>query len=45
MQFPHNTLETLKESIEACGLESPQEFTAHHLMIRINSREVRSAES
>ena len=45
MQFHHNALEALKKSIEACGLKSPQEFTAHHLMIRINNREVRSTAS
>jgi len=44
-QFHNNTLEALRETIEACGLQSPAEFTAHHLMIRINSREVRSAAS
>ncbi len=44
-QFQENTLEALKETTEACGLSHPSEFTAHHLMIRINSREVRSAAS
>ncbi len=43
--FHGNTLSALKETIEACGLMQPGQFTAHHLMIRINSREVRSAAS
>lgn len=44
-QFHSNTLTALKETAEACGLHDPSEFTPHHLMIRINSREVRSASS
>lgn len=44
-QFHGNTLIALKETTEACGLAHPSEFTAHHLMMRINSREVRSAAS
>jgi len=44
-KFQKNTLEALKETTEACGLSHPDEFTAHHLMMRINSREVRSAAS
>lgn len=44
-QFHRNTLIALKETVEACGLTSPSQFTPHHLMIRINSREVRSASS
>ncbi len=43
--FHANTLRALKETVEACGLEHPCQFTPHHLMIRINSREVRSAAS
>ncbi|MGI9450392.1 MAG: FMN-binding glutamate synthase family protein [Geminicoccaceae bacterium] len=43
--FHDNTCNALKEIVEACGLEHPSEFTPHHLMIRINSREVRSAAS
>ncbi len=44
-KFHGNTLSALKETTEACGLVKPGQFTAHHLMIRINSREVRSAAS
>ena len=44
-QFHANTLDALKHTTEACGLTHPEQFTAHHLMIRINSREVRSAAS
>ena len=44
-QFHANTIEALKHTTEACGLTHPEQFTAHHLMIRINSREVRSAAS
>ncbi|MGI9493164.1 MAG: FMN-binding glutamate synthase family protein [Geminicoccaceae bacterium] len=43
--FHANTCHALKEIVEACGLTHPSEFTPHHLMIRINSREVRSAAS
>lgn len=43
--FHGNTLFALKEAVESSGLHSPQEFTPHHLMIRVNSREVRSAAS
>ena len=43
--FQINTCHALKEIVEACGLDHPSEFTPHHLMIRINSREVRSAAS
>jgi hypothetical protein len=35
----------LKEAVESSGLGHPSEFTPHHLMIRINSREARSAAS
>ena len=35
----------LKESIESSGLSHPSELTPHHLMIRVSSREVRSAAS
>jgi len=43
--FHRNTLIALKEAVESSGLRSPAEFTPHHLMIRVNSREVRSAAS
>ncbi len=43
--FHANTRRALREVVEACGLQHPSEFTPHHLMIRINSREVRSAAS
>ncbi|MGH1418938.1 MAG: FMN-binding glutamate synthase family protein [Hyphomicrobiaceae bacterium] len=44
-QFHANTLEALKGVVEACGLHHTSQFTPQHLMIRINSREVRSAAS
>lgn len=43
--FHKNTLHALKEAVESSGLSHPSEFTPHHLMIRVNSREVRSAAS
>ncbi|MFN4172109.1 MAG: FMN-binding glutamate synthase family protein [Pseudorhodobacter sp.] len=43
--FHANTLHVLKEAVEAAGLTHPSEFTPHDLMIRISSREVRSAAS
>ncbi|MBL4917921.1 FMN-binding glutamate synthase family protein [Szabonella alba] len=43
--FHANTLHVLKEAVEASGLRHPSDFTPHHLMIRISSREVRSASS
>lgn len=43
--FHTNTRRALREVVEACGLTHPAEFTPHHLMIRISSREVRSAAS
>ncbi len=43
--FHNNTLHALKELVEACGLNHPTELTPHHLMMRITSREVRSASS
>lgn len=43
--FHRNTLIALKEAVESSGLRTPQDFTPHHLMIRVNSREVRSAAS
>ena len=43
--FHRNTMMALKEAVESSGLRRPQEFTPHHLMIRVNSREVRSAAS
>jgi glutamate synthase domain-containing protein 2 len=44
-KFHANTMHTLREAIEASGLQHPRDLTAHHLMIRVNSREVRSAAS
>ncbi len=43
--FHHNTMTALREAVESSGLSHPSEFTPHHLMIRINSREARSAAS
>jgi hypothetical protein len=43
--FHRNTMIALKEAVESSGLRAPQDFTPHHLMIRVNSREVRSAAS
>ena len=43
--FHRNTLHALKEAVESSGLVHPSQFTPHHLMIRVNSREVRSAAS
>lgn len=43
--FHRNTLHALKEAVESSGLTHPSQFTPHHLMIRVNSREVRSAAS
>lgn len=43
--FHRNTMKSLTASTEACGLEHPTDFSPHHLMIRVNSREVRSAAS
>lgn len=43
--FHANTLHALKEQVESSGLDAPGEFSPHHLMIRVNSREVRSAAS
>ena len=43
--YHRNTLIALKEAVESSGLRDPAEFTPHHLMIRVNSREVRSAAS
>lgn len=44
-RFHDNTLRALQETTEACGLSHPSDFAADHLMMRINSREVRSAAS
>jgi glutamate synthase domain-containing protein 2 len=44
-KYHANTMHTLKEAIEASGLTHPRDLTPHHLMIRVNSREVRSAAS
>ncbi|MFB9149400.1 FMN-binding glutamate synthase family protein [Roseovarius ramblicola] len=43
--FHRNTMIALKEAVESSGLAAPQDFTPHHLMIRVSSREVRSAAS
>jgi glutamate synthase domain-containing protein 2 len=43
--FHKNTMIALREAVESSGLSHPTEFTPHHLMIRINSREARSAAS
>ncbi|MDN5788814.1 FMN-binding glutamate synthase family protein [Pseudorhodobacter sp.] len=43
--FHANTMHTLKEAVESSGLQHPRDLTPHHLMIRVNSREVRSAAS
>ena len=43
--FHRNTMEALKETIEATGMQNTNELTPHHLMMRISSREVRSAAS
>ncbi len=43
--FHDNTLHALSETIGAAGLEHPSDLKPDHLMIRINSREVRSARS
>jgi glutamate synthase domain-containing protein 2 len=44
-QFHANTMQTLKEAVEASGLTHPRDLRPDHLMIRVNSREVRSAAS
>ena len=43
--FHAKTLFALKEAVESSGLQAPSDLTPHHLMIRVNSREVRSAAS
>ena len=43
--FHRNTMEALKETIEATGMQTTSDLTPQHLMMRINSREVRSAAS
>lgn len=43
--FHQNTIRALIETIEAFGLEHPRQLSPHHLMIRVNSREVRPAAS
>lgn len=44
-RFHGHTMHSLKEAVEASGLQHPRDLTPHHLMIRVNSREVRSAAS
>ncbi|MES2187836.1 MAG: FMN-binding glutamate synthase family protein [Pseudomonadota bacterium] len=39
--FHHSTLEALKELVQACGLEHPQQITAHHIVRRVTDTEVR----
>jgi len=43
--YHRSTLNALKETIESAGLGAPADLSPHHLMIRVNSREVRSAAS
>ena len=43
--YHQNTLIALKEAVESAGLRAPQDLSPHHLMIRVTSREVRSAAS
>ena len=43
--YHRNTLTALKEAVESAGLLSPADLSPHHLMIRVSSREVRSAAS
>ncbi|MBU3030083.1 FMN-binding glutamate synthase family protein [Paracoccus marinaquae] len=44
-RFHAATMHALKEACESSGLEHPDQFTPHHLMIRTSPREVRSAAS
>lgn len=44
-RFHAATLFALKEAVESSGLDHPSDFTPHHLMIRVNERDVRSAAS
>ena len=39
--FHHSTLEALKELVQACGLQHPQQITAHHIVRRVTDTEVR----
>ena len=39
--FHNETLKTLKELVEAAGLQHPSEIDAHHIIRRINKHEVR----
>ncbi|BDW83990.1 FMN-binding glutamate synthase family protein [Roseicyclus marinus] len=43
--YHRNTLTALKEAVESAGLAAPADLSPHHLMIRVSSREVRSAAS
>jgi glutamate synthase domain-containing protein 2 len=43
--FHANTMHALKEAVESSGLSHPADLTPHHLMIRVNTRDVRSAAS
>ena len=40
-RFHQNTLEALKELVQAAGLRHPSEITAHHIVRRVNENEVR----
>ncbi len=40
-RFHQNTLEALKELVQACGLQHPREIRSHHIVRRINKNEVR----
>ena len=40
-QFHKNTMQALQEMAQAAGLQHPGEFSAHHIVRRINDNEVR----
>ena len=40
-QFHKNTMHALQEMVQAAGLQHPSEFSAHHIVRRINDNEVR----
>ena len=40
-RFHQNTLEALRELVQAAGLNHPREIRAHHIVRRINENEVR----
>ena len=39
-KFHNNTLEALKELIEAAGLTEPHQITARHIMVRVSEKQV-----